>query len=217
MGTTTIDHDTMRLAELAAISETAHALEDADFDRPSLCTGWRVRDVLGHMCVGYLTPMSVMIAKLARRGFDVPKASAIESVAFASARTPQELLAAFDRIHRENVRKGISKVIKPSEGLVDHVIHHRDISRPLGLATTVAPQRLRAALDVMPGLGGFVGAKARVAGLHLVAEDLDWSHGDGPEVRGAGEAILLAASGRALALTELRGDGVPVLRERLTG
>jgi uncharacterized protein (TIGR03083 family) len=217
MSTTRIDHDTMRLAELAAISDTAHALGEADFDRPSLCTGWRVRDVLGHMCVGYLTPMPVMIAKLARRRFDVPKASAIESVAFASDHTPQQLLAAFDRIHRENLRKGISKVIKPAEGLVDHVIHHRDIIRPLGLATTVAPDRLRAALDVLPGLGGFVGAKARVAGLRLVAEDLDWSHGDGPEVRGTGEAILLAASGRPVALAELQGDGVALLRGRVAG
>ena len=65
-----------------------------------------------------------------------------------------------------------------------------------------------AALEVMPGLGGFVGAKKRVAGLRLVATDVDWSHGSGPEVSGPGEAILLAASGRPAGLAELDGAGV---------
>ena len=76
----------------------------------------------------------------------------------------------------------------------------------------VPEDRLVAALDVMPGLGGFVGAKKRVAGLRLVATDVDWSHGSGPEVSGPGEAILLAASGRPAALAELDGEGVDVLR-----
>ena len=72
-----------------------------------------------------------------------------------------------------------------------------------------------AALDVVLGLGGFVGAKQRVAGLRLVATDVDWSHGSGPEVSGPGEALLLAASGRPAGLPELDGEGVAVLRERL--
>jgi hypothetical protein len=75
--------------------------------------------------------------------------------------------------------------------------------------------RLVAALGVIPGLGGFVGAEKRVAGLRLVAADVGWSHGDGPEVSGSGEAILLAASGRGVAINELSGDGVGLLRTRV--
>ena len=71
-----------------------------------------------------------------------------------------------------------------------------------------------AALDVVPGLGGFVGAKQRVANS-LVATDVDWSHGSGPEVSGPGEALLLAASARPAGLPELDGEGVAALRERL--
>ena len=66
-----------------------------------------------------------------------------------------------------------------------------------------------------PGLGAFVKAKARTAGLRLVADDLDWSHGDGPEVMGSGEAILLVATGRRQALDELKGEGVETLRRRM--
>jgi hypothetical protein len=75
--------------------------------------------------------------------------------------------------------------------------------------------RLLAALDVAPRLNGFVGSKKRAAGLHLVATDVDWSHGDGPEVRGPGEAILLALTGRTVVLDELTGEGVATLRSRM--
>jgi uncharacterized protein (TIGR03083 family) len=210
-----MDYDALRLQELAAISELLHELRPEEWDAPSLCDGWRVRDVIGHMSLGYTTPMGTMLAKVGRYGFNVPKASRAESIAYASAHSPDELLAVFDSIHRDNIRKGISKVIKPAEGLVDHTIHHQDIRRPLNRPRAVPPDRLVAALDVIPGLGGFVGARKRVQGLRLVATDVDWSSGAGPEVRGTGEALLLAASGRAVTLPELDGDGVGTLRERI--
>jgi hypothetical protein len=44
-------------------------------------------------------------------------------------------------------------------------------------------------------------------GVRLVATDLDWSHGNGPEVRGSGEALLMAMAGRPAALDDLDGPG----------
>ena len=211
----TTDYDALRYEELASISEFCHTLEPDQWDTPSLCEGWRVRDVIGHMSVGYTTPMPEMVVKLARYRFNVPKASKAESIAFASSRTPAELLAVFDSIVRNKVRKGIARVIKPTEGLLDHVVHHEDIRRPLGQRRQVPEHRLVAALDVAPTLAGFVGSKARAAGLRLEATDVDWHHGDGPLVRGAGEAILLALTGRGVVLDELDGDGVAVLKQRL--
>jgi uncharacterized protein (TIGR03083 family) len=210
-----MDYDRLRLEEIAAISEFLHELQPEEWDRPSLCDGWRVRDVISHMCVGYTTPMPAMVAKVARRGFNVPKASLEESVAFGTAHTPAEILTVFDAVQRDNIRRGIAKVIKPAESLVDHLIHHQDVRRPLGRPRAMPEDRLVAALGVIPGLGGFVGAKKRVAGLRLVAADVGWSHGDGPEVSGSGEAILLAASGRGVAINELSGDGVGLLRTRV--
>ena len=212
-----VDYDRFRYDELAAISEFCHTLEPYQWDTPSLCDGWRVRDVIGHMSVGYTTPMPAMVAKLARYGFNVPKASKAESIAFASSRTPEELLDVFDSIPRDRVRKGIARVIKPTEGLLDHVVHHQDIRRPLGLPRQVPEERLVAALDVAPILSGFVGSKVRAAGLRLEATDVDWRHGDGALVRGTGEAILLALTGRGVALDELDGEGVQTLKERLAG
>jgi uncharacterized protein (TIGR03083 family) len=169
------------------------------------------------MSVGYTTPMPTMVAKIARFGFNVPKASKAESIAFASSRTPEELLDVFDSVFRQRVRKGIARVIKPTEGLLDHVVHHQDIRRPLGLLRRIPEERLVAALDVAPTLSGFVGSKARATGLRLEATDVDWRHGDGPLVRGPGEAILLALTGRGVVLDELDGEGVQTLKERLAG
>ena len=47
------------------------------------------------------------------------------------------------------------------------------------------------------------------------ATDVDWTVGDGPVVTGPGEALLMAAAGRAAALADLSGDGLPTLRERV--
>ncbi|HLY84578.1 MAG TPA: maleylpyruvate isomerase family mycothiol-dependent enzyme [Acidimicrobiales bacterium] len=210
-----MDYDQLRLQEMAAISEFLHELDEEQWDHLSLCDGWRVRDVISHICLGYTTPMPSMIVKVARRGFNVPKASFEESIAYGTAHSPAEILAVFNSIHRGNVRKGIAKVIKPTEGLVDHLIHHQDVRRPLGRPRSLPEDRLVAALGVIPNLAGFVGAKKRVAGLRLVATDVGWSNGDGPEVAGTGEAILLAASGRPVSLDELSGEGLDLLRTRV--
>jgi uncharacterized protein (TIGR03083 family) len=159
--------------------------------------------------------MVLMIGKLAKHGFNVPKASAEESVAYGSAHTPVEIMAVFDTIPKENVRKGISRVLNPKEGLFDHIVHQQDIRRPLGLPRQVPEQRLIAALGAAPTISGFVGAKKRAAGLRLVATDVPWCYGGGPEVRGTGEAILLALTGRPVVLDELTGDGVAALRDRV--
>ncbi|WP_233576103.1 maleylpyruvate isomerase family mycothiol-dependent enzyme [Saccharopolyspora rhizosphaerae] len=63
--------------------------------------------------------------------------------------------------------------------LVDALIHHQDIRRPLGHPREVPPERLRVVLDLALKAPP-VGAGKRAAGLRVEASDLDWSHGEGP-------------------------------------
>lgn len=123
-----------------------------------------MRDVIGHMSVGYTTGLPTMVSKLARFGFNVPKASKAESIEFASSRSPGQLLEVFDSIFTNRIRKGITHFIKPTEGLLDHVVHHEDIRRPLGQLRQVPEERLVASLEVAPALSGFVGSKSRSGG-----------------------------------------------------
>ena len=60
-----------------------------------------------------------------------------------------------------------------------------------------------------------VGAKKRIAGLRLVATDLDWSHGTGPEVTGPALPLLLAMTGRSAGLADLAGAGLATLGTRM--
>lgn len=209
-----IDYDRFRLDEMACISDFLDTIDDADFDRPSLCEGWRIRDVVSHMCVGYTTPAGAMVRELARYRFDVPRASLDASIAYGSAHSADELRRTYRRIHTDDVKKGIAHVIPAREGLVDHVIHHSDISRPLGVAHEVPPDRLVAALGAAVGIGGFLKSKQRAKGLRWVATDVEWSWGEGPEVRGPGEALLCALGGRPAALADLDGDGIGELARR---
>jgi len=57
--------------------------------------------------------------------------------------------------------------------------------------------------------------RARIAGLRLVAEGFDWSWGEGAEVRGSTEALILMLSGRPIEPGELTGPGAETLYARL--
>lgn len=216
MSATKHDYEGLLWAESADLGSLLDELEDAEFDRASLCDGWRVRDVVSHMLVGHTTPMVSMVALVARNGFNVPKASRTESAAYGSAHSPAEIRAGWRGMVEGRVMKGISKVITKKEGFVDHLIHHQDIRRPLGRSRTIAPDRLVAALDAMPTIGGFVKSKERMRGLAWRAADVDWSFGDGPEVSGPAEALILLSSGRRAPMGEVTGDGVTTLNERLS-
>jgi len=212
------DYDRLRYDELASISEFVHGLSEEQWDHDTLCASWRVRDVVSHMVLGYTTPMLSLIAMLAKYRLNVPKGFTKAAVAYGTAHTPAQIMAVFDTIPNENVRNGISRFIKPQESLVDHIVHQQDMRRPLGLPRQLPEERLLAALGVVtayPGVGGAIAAKKRAGGLRLVATDVDWSHGKGSDVRGTGEAILLALTARPVVLDELTGDGVATLRDRI--
>lgn len=213
------DDMTMMWDEVADIGLLLHELDDASFDRPSLCEDWAVRDVLGHMSVGHTTPLPEMVVRIGKYGFNVTKASFTESQRFAAGKSPAELREFWDTVMvAQHPRKGISKMIPANAGFLDHLVHHQDIRRPLGADRDVPEERLVRALELTATVGNkMFNPKKTVAGLRLEPTDVAWSSGDGPVVAGPGEAIVMAAAGRRVALDDLSGNGVAVLRERLGG
>jgi uncharacterized protein (TIGR03083 family) len=212
------DDRAMMWDEVADIGVLLHELDDASFDAPSLCDGWAVRDVIGHMGVGHTTPMAQMVVRIGKYGFNVTKASFSESKRFAAERSPAELREFWDTVMvGEHPRKGIAKLIPDNAGFLDHLIHNQDIRRPLGATRVVPADHLVRALEIASSTGNpMFNPKKTVTGLRLVATDVEWSRGDGPAVEGPGEAIVMAAAGRRVALDDLRGDGVEVLRDRVS-
>ena len=104
---------------------------------------------------------------------------------------------------------------KPEDILVDTITHVQDIRRPLGLSRDVPDERLRAAADRAKGFGWPMQTKKAIAGLKLRATDADWSTGEGPEVTGPLEALLMAMVKRPAALADLSGPGKDALAARI--
>jgi uncharacterized protein (TIGR03083 family) len=211
------DYDNLLWAESSDLASLLDQLDDTDFEHSSLCDGWRVRDVVSHMVVGHTTPLRSIVALVARHGFNVTEASRDISVHYGTHHSPAEIRAAWRRVVDGRVRNGLAKVVSTKEGFVDHLIHHQDIRRPLGRSRSIPADRLVAALDAMPTIGGFVRSKQRMAGLRWRATDVDWTFGDGPEVAGPAEALILLSSGRRAPIDEVSGDGVATLGARLAG
>jgi len=211
------DYEALLWEESGDIAQLIDEIDDPDFDVASLCEGWRVRDVVSHMIVGHTTPMPSMLMSIAKYGFNVPKGSKEMSHEYGSAHTPDQIRTAWSGVADDHTMKGISQVIPKKEGFTDHLIHNQDMRRPLGRPREIAPERLSAALDALPTIGGFLKSKQRMKGLRWVATDIGWDSGQGPEVHGAAEALILAAAGRPVVLDELSGDGVDTLTTRMPG
>jgi uncharacterized protein (TIGR03083 family) len=210
-----VSTDARRLhdAENADMSTYLHGMAEADWERPSLCEGWRVRDVVGHILYGNEMRLSTLPLRLARHGFSSDRSGKAYSIARAEGRPPAELLDAFDR---RDVWAGTCRIFPPRLVLLDRLVHHQDIRRALGHARVVPADRVVAVLDATPRLGSVFGAKRRTRGLRFVASDVSWQWGDGPEVRGPGEALIMAMLGRGNALADLSGPGLDELSVRVS-
>ena len=94
--------------------------------------------------------------------------------------------------------------------LADVLIHAQDIHRPLGIRRQIPESHVRPVADFVKTTVGF-GTKKRIAGLRLTATDMDWSEGEGPDVCGPGEALVMVMAGRLVALDDLTGEGKATL------
>jgi len=194
--------------EKADLSALLAELTPEQWEQPSLCRGWRVRDVVAHLVGNHEAGIGAYLAAL----MSVERFNA-RQVQRRRSLSVDELRAAFERIGPEIT--GASRWLPPVTTLSDVVIHHQDIRRPLGLVRRVPDERLVPVLDSLVRSNAFLPVRRRAAGLALRAADLDWTHGEGAEVSGPGEALLMALAGRSAALADLTGAGVAQLSARL--
>ncbi|NVN49350.1 hypothetical protein HLY00_457 [Mycolicibacterium hippocampi] len=97
--------------------------------------------------------------------------------------------------------------------LIECLVHQQDVRRPLGLSRRIPHQRLTAALQ-FAWWSPVIGGARRVRGIRLQANDVGWSAGRGQHLTGSGEALLLAMTGRAPAVTDdLTGPGLDLLMQ----
>jgi uncharacterized protein (TIGR03083 family) len=184
------------------------ALEDDQLDTPSLCGAWSVRQVLGHLVMPLATGPGSLATHLVRNKGSIDRAS--ESIAISLARRPLAELTALLRRHAE------VKVPRPMGQMADTCIHLRDCARALNLSDDATLDDWRVVLEWLATrhARGFTDRR-RLRGLALRSVDQDWSWGAGAEVTGTSEALAMSITGRVVALNDLSGKGVALLRARI--
>ncbi|HWE56289.1 MAG TPA: maleylpyruvate isomerase family mycothiol-dependent enzyme [Acidimicrobiales bacterium] len=193
------------------IADHLSGLTDDQWDGPSLCEEWRIRDVLGHITAGATGAYGfrTVVPGLARHGFNFSRWMAADGKQ-RGRQDPAVILSTL----RENAGSHAKPPgAPPMSVLCDVMIHGQDMCRPLGITRELPEEELRAVGDFARTAFVF-DAKKRTAGLCLRATDMDWTAGDGPEVSGPGEALLMAMAGRRAALADLGGEGQPILAAR---
>lgn len=204
--------DTMSLArdERTELAELLADLTPDQWDAPTLCEQWRVRDLVAHIhSYEDLGWGRLAIRMLTARG-SVDRANAV-GVADHADKSPDELLT---RARRHIQPAGLTSMMGGRIALTDGMIHQQDIRRPLGLPRQIPLERLIAALDTARNAPTLSASKL-IKGLTLRATDLDWTTGTGLEVEGTGEALLMAMAGRRSVRSELTGPGAATMVERL--
>jgi len=186
-------------------------LDDDQLATRSLCDAWTVREVLGHLVMPLSGSVGGFLVHVIRARGSLDRASV--AVASDLSRRPVHELTALLRDRADE--HGRAPGVGPMGQMADGCLHLRDCARPLGLPHDVTLDDWRTVLDWLPsGVPGLV-PRRRTAGLRLVADDQDWSWGEGEAISGSSEALAMALAGRAVALDDLRGAGVGLLRDRL--
>ncbi|MGW2570752.1 maleylpyruvate isomerase family mycothiol-dependent enzyme [Streptomyces sp. NPDC001537] len=190
------------------IADLLEELTPAEWEQESLCRGWRVRDVAGHLALVPTITTWDMVAVAPRARFNPDRINTVLARRHGS-REPADLVAAI-RGHADTRRT--AKVLDTRNALFDAIVHSQDIALPLARELPVPAEHSRQALRRVWAMGWPFHAERRLAGLALRATDTDWAVGEGPEIAGPALALLLLSTGRTACLDALRGDGV----DRLT-
>jgi uncharacterized protein (TIGR03083 family) len=200
--------------ERLALGRDLAGLSDSAWDAPSLCTLWRVRDVVGHLLWGERgMGWAAGLIGMAKNGGNFNRFVAGDAIAKGNS-DPAVLLAEFEKNASSRRHPPATSAVVM---LSDTLCHAQDIRRPLGLGHQFSEEVLEAVANLFTMAGFPIGSKKRIAGIRLVATDADWTTGQGPDVSGPLEALVMVMAGRRAALADLTGTAIATLDERLTG
>jgi len=196
-------------AERKALAADLRGRGDEDWAKPSLCGSWTVRDVLAHMTsAAKLTPPA-FFGKVIGSGFSFDKVQD-KGVAAQLGATPADTLANF-----ESVVNSVKHPPGPNQTWLGEVIvHSEDIRRALAISHQYPTDAVVTVADFYKGSNLLIGSKRRISGLMLRATDTERKHGTAPELSGPILSLVMAMTGRKVAIDDLTGEGVETLRSR---
>ena len=192
----TIDSERALTADLLA------GLTDVEWTYPSLCVGWTVREVAAHLTLGHRIGLGGVIREYAKARGSFNRVVDQTARAEAARRSTGELVA--ELRGAVGVRKlALGQSLK--NAMMDVMVHTQDIALPLGIERHMPIEAAVVSADDLWRIGFPFHARKRLAGYRLVATDADWSVGEGAEVSGPIEALLMLLAGRTATIPRLTG------------
>ncbi|MFI0980619.1 maleylpyruvate isomerase family mycothiol-dependent enzyme [Streptomyces sp. NPDC021093] len=189
-------------AERRELADLLDGLPAERWEEPTLCAGWRVREVAAHMSSGFRHPLPKVLAELVRARGSMDRMTDRVAHRDAARMSEREMAAAL----RENAHHPWKPPVGGFASALGHdLVHGLDITIPLGLDRRVPEDRLRIVLGTASPMGTrFFGAK--LDGVRLRADDLDWSYGSGSVVTGAAQDLVVVLFGRKVPAGRLSGE-----------
>ena len=160
-----------------SLARLLEGLSDDEWEQPSLCAGWRVRDVAAHVAMAPQVPGSGSILAdgiRARGSFHRLN----HDVAVRHAARPTSDLVAELRTHADSRR--LPAVTSYRNILFDVLVHTQDIAIPVGRDAPMPLEAARAGATRVWTMGWPFWAGHRLRRVRLLATDTDWSAGSGP-------------------------------------
>jgi uncharacterized protein (TIGR03083 family) len=190
-----------------SLADLLEDLSDAEWQAPSLCDGWQIRDVAAHIAMAPQVPgLGLILRDAVRARGSFHRLNHDAAVRHANSRPTEQLVAEL-RQHAHSRR--LPAVTNYRNILFDILVHGQDIAIPLHRHHPMPPQAAAAGATRVWTMGWPFWSKHRLRGLRLVATDTDWSVGHGAEIRGPIDALLLVLTGRTTAVaSRLSGTGV---------
>ncbi|MET9632140.1 maleylpyruvate isomerase family mycothiol-dependent enzyme [Lentzea sp. NPDC006480] len=181
-------------AERLDQAELLSSLTDEQWNAPSLCEGWRVKEVIAHTTLPFHSSRTRVLKEILKSAGRFNHASDRMAKEDARRLSKNELVGVLksNADHRWTPPGG-----GPAGALSHDVIHGLDITLALGLDRKVPHDRLELVLDGMtPRTVKYFGAD--LANKRLEATDMDWTFGEGQPVRRPAQELLLLVCGRRI-------------------
>ena len=183
--------------ERRALIEDLARLNHGDWERPSLCDAWSVRDVVGHLIrlesvYRYSAPFFL---GLARYGLRLNTYIREDARRRASGAATDELLDALSKTRYETAPFAAWHPIA-AVPLSELVVHGQDIRIPLGRTRAFDVERLVPVANLLKRRLGVIGKGGRPSDVRFEASDADWSWGKGQVVRAPLASIVIRLAGR---------------------
>ena len=180
--------------ERNALAATLRTLTPEQWQHPSLCEGWTVKDVAAHVIstpqMGLGRTMGLFARNLGR-GYNTMIFR--ETKRMSEAQSTDRILADFETYATSRHKVATTTTVEP---LIDALVHHQDIVRPLGLRHDMDPTAAAVAADRVRLLAPLMGTRRVIRGVRMVATDVDWDRGKGPVVEAPMQELLMRCAGR---------------------